>query len=63
MKKDPGGSRLAQLVEHASLDLGVMSSSPMLGTEFTLKKEKVKGPLVKVLILVSMLDLLKIFSG
>ena len=32
------GTRLAQLVECATLDLGVMSSSSMLDVEFTLKK-------------------------
>ena len=29
---------LAQLVEHVTLDLGVVSSSPMLGVEVTLQK-------------------------
>jgi len=29
---------LGQSVEHVTLDLGVMSLSPMLGIEFTLKK-------------------------
>ena len=31
---------LAQLVEHVTLDLRVMSSSLMSGVEFTLKKKK-----------------------
>ena len=30
-----GGAPLAQSVEHAIFDLRVISSSPMLGTEFT----------------------------
>lgn len=30
-----GGAWLAQLLEHATFDLGVRSSSPMLGTETT----------------------------
>ena len=29
------GTRLAQSVEHAALDLGIASSSPMLGVEIT----------------------------
>ena len=29
------GAWLAQLVEHAALDLGILSSSPTLGTEIT----------------------------
>lgn len=33
------GTWLAQSVEHAALDLEVMSSSPMLGIELILKKE------------------------
>jgi len=33
------GTWLAPLVKHATLDLGVMSSSPMLGVELTLKKK------------------------
>ena len=35
-----GGAWLAQLVEHATLDLRVMSSSPTVHIEFTLKKKK-----------------------
>ena len=31
-------TRLAQSVEHMTLDLGVLSSSPTLGVEITLKK-------------------------
>ena len=31
-------TRLAQLVEHVTLDLGLVSWSPMLGAEITLKK-------------------------
>ena len=35
------GAWLAQLLEHVTLDLGVMSSSPTLGLlELTLKKKK-----------------------
>ena len=34
---DGQGSLLAQQVEHAALDLEVMSLSPMLGIEITLK--------------------------
>ena len=30
---------IAQSVEHVTLDLGVMSLSPMLGIELTLKKD------------------------
>ena len=33
------GAWLAQLVEHATLDLGVMSSSSMLGIELMLKNK------------------------
>ena len=33
-----GGKWLAQSVEHATLDLGVVSSSPMVGVEPTFKK-------------------------
>ena len=36
------GARLAQSVEHATLDLGVVSSSPVLGVEITKKKKKKK---------------------
>ena len=35
-----GGDWLPQLVEHATLDPGVMSLSPTLGEEFTFKKIK-----------------------
>ena len=34
-----GGAWLAQLEEHATLDLGVVSSSPMLSVKITLKKK------------------------
>ena len=34
------GTWLAQSVEFVTLDLGVVSSSPTLGVEFTLKKKK-----------------------
>ena len=34
-KLGQGGAWMAQLVEHATLDLGVMSSSPTLGIELT----------------------------
>ena len=34
------GTSLAQLVEHVTLDLRVVSSSPTLGIELTLKKNK-----------------------
>ena len=37
------GSQIAQSVEHATLDLGIMSSSPTLGTEITLKKKFPRG--------------------
>ena len=40
------GVWLAQSVEHATLDLGVMHSSAMLGVEITLKKKKEKEPIV-----------------
>lgn len=33
---------MAQLVERKTLDLGVVSSRPMLGVEFTFKKKKKK---------------------
>ena len=39
------GDWLAQLVEHPTLDLGVVSSSLTLGVELTLKKIKKEGPL------------------
>ena len=32
-KKREGGTWLAQSIEHVTLDLGVMSSSPTLGVE------------------------------
>ena len=35
--KNAWDARLAQLVEHVTLDLGVVSSSPMLGVEITQK--------------------------
>ena len=38
LKKKFRGAWLAQLVEYATLDLGVMSLSPMLGVETTLKQ-------------------------
>lgn len=34
------GAWLAQAMEHATLDLWVISWSPMLGVEITLKKKK-----------------------
>ena len=34
-KRSRWGAWLAQLVEHVTLDLGVVSSSPMLGGEMT----------------------------
>ena len=36
----PRGAWLAQSVEHATLDLSVVSSSPKLGAEPTLKEKK-----------------------
>jgi len=36
----PTGTWLAQSVKHVTLDLGVVSLSPTLGVEFTLKKKK-----------------------
>ena len=36
------GTWLAHLVEHATLDLEIVSSSPTLGTEIALKKKKSK---------------------
>jgi len=40
LKSEDRDAWLAQSVEHATLDLGVMSSSPTLGTELTLKKKE-----------------------
>ena len=37
---DLRGAWLAQLVEHVTLDLQVVNSSPMLNIELTLKKKK-----------------------
>jgi len=37
-----GGTWLAELAEHVTLDLRVMSSSPTLGVELTLGKKKKK---------------------
>ena len=39
-RNDSWGTWLAQLVEHMTFDLGVVSSSPVLGIEITLKNEK-----------------------
>ena len=41
---DVGGTQLAQSVVRVALDLRVMSSSPTLGIEFTVKK-KIQGRL------------------
>lgn len=35
LKNILSGPCLVKLVEHATLDIGVMSSNPMCGTEFT----------------------------
>ena len=43
-----GVMSLAQLVEHVTLDLRAVSSSPMLGTELTLKKNSKIKDLMKV---------------
>ena len=39
-----GGAWLAQSTEHATFDFAVMSSSPTLGVEIALKKEKSGAP-------------------
>ena len=41
-QEEVGGPWLAQSGEHAALDLWVMSLSPTLGVELTLKKKKRK---------------------
>ena len=41
------GTWLSQSVEHATPDLGVMSSSPMLGIEITLKNKIFKNNFFK----------------
>lgn len=33
-------TRLTQSVEHETLEIGIMSSSPLVGVEITLKKKK-----------------------
>lgn len=38
IKEDLGGAWLAQTLEHATLDLRIMGSSPTLGIELTLNK-------------------------
>lgn len=38
-----GGTWLAQWVQYVTLDLGLVSLSPMLGREFKKKKKKGKG--------------------
>ena len=40
MKKILWGAWLAQLVKHATIDLRVVNSSPMLGMEYIKKKKK-----------------------
>lgn len=42
-----GGARLAQSVERATLDLGIVSSSPTLGLKLTLKKKFKTGSWVR----------------
>ena len=39
---DSQGAQLAQLVEHAALDLEVVSSSPVMEVEITFKNEENK---------------------
>ena len=51
------GAWLVQWVEHATLDLGVMCSSPMLGVEFTFKNRNFGGTWVAYLVEQATLDL------
>ena len=43
-----GGTWLAQLVEHATLDLGVVRLSPMLGIDITLKNKRNNNPILRM---------------
>lgn len=44
VKSKPGGPWLTQWVEYATLDLGVMDSSPTLDVDYLKKKKKPPPP-------------------